>query len=252
MEFGPWQTAWKRHARFAADGVWDRVLTVLLTDADAAGELDWAVSVDSTIARAHQHATNTTREVSPALIAARGAQLSYPNPLTEPADHGVGRSRGGLTSKIHPLVDGWGRPMVLVVTAGQANDSPVLPALLHGLRVPRVGPGRPRTRPEAVLADKAYSSRAHRQRLRAAGVNAVIPEPADQIAHRRRRGSAGGRPPAFDPARYRDRNVVERNYALMKQWRGRATRDDKHATNHRAAAVLHTVITWFRNLRDTP
>jgi len=62
-EFGPWQTAWKRHARFASDGVWDQVLTVLLTDADAAGELDWQVAVDSTIARAHQHATNTRREV---------------------------------------------------------------------------------------------------------------------------------------------------------------------------------------------
>ncbi len=62
-EFGPWQTAWKQHARFAEDGIWDQVLTVLLTEADTRDELDWAVSVDSTIARAHQHATNTTREV---------------------------------------------------------------------------------------------------------------------------------------------------------------------------------------------
>ncbi|MEO6879924.1 MAG: IS5 family transposase [Mycobacteriaceae bacterium] len=62
-EFGPWQTAWKRHARFAEDGVWDQVLSVLLTEADTVGKLDWAVSVDSTIARAPQHATNTTREV---------------------------------------------------------------------------------------------------------------------------------------------------------------------------------------------
>lgn len=61
--FGPWQTAWKRHARFANDGTWDRVLAAVLADADAAGELDWTVAVDSTIARAHQHATNTTREV---------------------------------------------------------------------------------------------------------------------------------------------------------------------------------------------
>ncbi len=61
-EFGPWQTAWKRHARFARDGVWDQVLTVLLAQADAAGGLDWQTSVDSTITRAHQHATNTTRE----------------------------------------------------------------------------------------------------------------------------------------------------------------------------------------------
>lgn len=59
--FGPWQTVWKRHKRFAEDGIWDRVLARLMTQADAAGEIDWTVSVDSTINRAHQHATNTTR-----------------------------------------------------------------------------------------------------------------------------------------------------------------------------------------------
>jgi len=60
-QFGPWQTVWKRHRRFAGDGTWDRVLGMLLSQADAAGDLDWTVSVDSTINRAHQHATNTTR-----------------------------------------------------------------------------------------------------------------------------------------------------------------------------------------------
>jgi transposase len=60
-EFGPWQTAWKRHRRYAADGTWDRVLARLVAEADAAGHVDWDVSVDATIARAHQHATNTTR-----------------------------------------------------------------------------------------------------------------------------------------------------------------------------------------------
>ena len=60
-EFGAWQTAWKRHRRYAADGTWDRVLARLLAEADAAGQVDWEVSVDATIARAHQHATNTTR-----------------------------------------------------------------------------------------------------------------------------------------------------------------------------------------------
>ena len=60
-QFGPWQTVWKRHRRYAADGTWDRVLTQVLAEADAAGMIDWAVSVDATIARAHQHATNTTR-----------------------------------------------------------------------------------------------------------------------------------------------------------------------------------------------
>lgn len=59
--FGPWQTIWTWHRRLAGDGTWDRILQRLLTHADAAGIVDWAVSVDSTIVRAHQHATNTTR-----------------------------------------------------------------------------------------------------------------------------------------------------------------------------------------------
>ena len=59
--FGPWQTVWKRHRRYAADGTWDRVLAELLAQADAAGKVEWTVSVDATISRAHQHGTNTTR-----------------------------------------------------------------------------------------------------------------------------------------------------------------------------------------------
>ncbi len=63
-EFGPWQTVWKRHAKFSKDGTWDRVLTVLLAEADDAGELDWRVSVDSTISRVHQHGATAARSVS--------------------------------------------------------------------------------------------------------------------------------------------------------------------------------------------
>lgn len=59
--FGPWQTIWTWHRRLASDGTWDRILERLLTIADAAGILDWVVSVDSTIVRAHQHATNIAR-----------------------------------------------------------------------------------------------------------------------------------------------------------------------------------------------
>lgn len=60
-QFGPWQTVWKRHRRYVADGTWDRVLTRVLAEADAEGRIDWSLSIDSTISRAHQHATNTTR-----------------------------------------------------------------------------------------------------------------------------------------------------------------------------------------------
>ncbi|WP_415783872.1 transposase, partial [Micrococcus flavus] len=86
--------------------------------------------------------------------------------------------------------------------------------------------GRPRTRPEAVLGDKAYSSRAIRTHLRARGIKAVIPEPADQQGHRRRRGARGGRPVSLDADAYKGRNVIERQYAHLKQWRGLATRYD--------------------------
>ena len=60
-QFGPWKTAWKRHRRYAGDGTWDTVLEALLAQADADGKIEWTVSVDATINRAHQHATNTTR-----------------------------------------------------------------------------------------------------------------------------------------------------------------------------------------------
>jgi transposase len=59
--FGPWQTVWKRHHRFSVDGTWDAIHAMLVAEADAAGEVDWAVSVDSTINRAHQHATTLPR-----------------------------------------------------------------------------------------------------------------------------------------------------------------------------------------------
>lgn len=84
--------------------------------------------------------------------------------------------------------------------------------LLEQLSVARIGPGRPRTRPDRVLGDKAYSSRANRALLRGRGIEAVISEPSDQAGHRRRRGSAGGRPPAFDAEAYRRRNTVERSF----------------------------------------
>jgi transposase len=124
----------------------------------------------------------------------------------------------------------------------------MFPMLLEHLRVQRRGPGRPRTRPDAVLGDKAYSSRAHRERLRARGIKTVIPEPSDQIRNRKRRGSQGGRPPAFDAQTYRGRNVVERSFNTVKQWRGLATRYDKLAIVYRGAAVLRAITIWLKHL----
>jgi len=123
--------------------------------------------------------------------------------------------------------------------------------LIAQLRVGRET-GRPRTRPDAVRADKAYSSRSIRGHLRSRGIKAVIPEPDDQKGHRQRRGSRGGRPVALDVADYKNRNVIERGYCRIKQWRGLATRYDKHAVIYRAAVVLNAVIAWTKTLSDAP
>ncbi len=182
--------------------------------------------------------------------ASQGAESNYKvsaaDPAHEPPDHAIGRSRGGLSTKIHQLVDGNQRPLVIGLTAGQAGDSPMLKYLLAELRVNTPGPGRPRTRPEALLGDKAYSSRANRALLRAGRIHTVIPQRADEIAHRQRRGSGGGRPPAFDAMTYKRRNVVERSFNDHKQWRGLATRYDKLATNYRGAVVLRAITIWLR------
>lgn len=111
--------------------------------------------------------------------------------------------------------------------------------------------GRTRTRPDTVRGDKAYSSRAIRAYLRSRGIKAVIPEPDDQKAHRKRRGARGGRPVGFDAVDYKNRNVIDRCYCHIKQWRGLATRYDKHAIVYRAAVILNAVIAWTRQLSDT-
>lgn len=185
-----------------------------------------------------------TRRTRPA---SQGDTSNYTNPVVEPPDHGIGRSRGGLSTKIHQLVDGNGLPLVTMITPGQSGDSPMLIPLLEQLRVGRPV-GRPRTRPDAVRGDKAYSSRAIRSHLRGRGIKAVIPEPRDQQGHRTRRGSSGGRPVALDADDYRNRNVIERRFCHTKQWRGLATRYDKHAVLYRAAVLIHSTLAWAREL----
>lgn len=95
-----------------------------------------------------------------------------------------------------------------------------------------------------VLADKAYSSRAIRDHLRRRGIRTVIPAPADQLRHRMRRGSDGGRPPAFDREAYKQRNTVERCINRLKQWRGIATRYEKTATIYLAGLHVAGIFLW--------
>jgi transposase len=166
---------------------------------------------------------------------------------------GLGRSRGGLTSKIHLAVDGRGLPMSILVTPGQAGDNPELLPLLDQVSVRPAWGGTPRRRPRRVIADKAYSHPSTRRALRARGITFTCPERRDQIAYRKAKGPAGGRPPAFDKEIYRHRNVVERCFGRLKQFRGLATRYAKRVAYYRAEVVIATIALWLRHdSQDTP
>jgi transposase len=159
----------------------------------------------------------------------------------------LGRSRGGLSTKIHLAVDGLGRPLPVLVSGGQAGDNPCLLPVLDAIAVRRPGPGRPRKRPALLLADKGYAHDSARAALRRRGIRHAIPERRDQSARRAARGSQGGRPPDFDRQAYKQRNVVERCFSRLKQWRDLATRYAKRAALRKAKlAAVH-----FHDLRHT-
>ncbi|TXS32809.1 IS5 family transposase [Streptomyces sp. gb1(2016)] len=148
-------------------------------------------------------------------------------------------------SKIHLACDGRGRPLGFVVTGGNINDCTQFEQVLSQIRVRRSGPGRPRNRPDHLLGDKGYSSRSIRNYLRKRGIPHTIPERSDQQANRRRRGSNGGRPPAFDKERYKQRNVVERCFNALKQYRAIATRYDKTRESYEAALTIASLLMWI-------
>lgn len=256
--FGPWKTVYERHRLWSADGTWERLLQQVQAAADAAGEIDWDISVDSTIVRAHQHAAGARVDPPPEPASKGGpfrrtpARDTVGEPRRPPGGggaggEGLGRSRGGFTTKLHLSADGRCRPLSLVVTPGQRADCTQFTTVLEKIRVPKPGPGRPRKKPASLTADKAYSNGPCRQYLRRRGIRHTIPEKTDSHAARLRKGSRGGRPPSFDKERYKKRNTIERAINRMKQHRAVATRYDKRRYVYLGTATAAALIIWLRN-----
>lgn len=142
VEYGPWGRIYDLFRRWQRDGTWHRVLTGLQSLADAKGAITWDLSVDSTVCRAHQHAAGARKQ----------GDLQKESPggvFDEPRDHGLGRSRGGFTTKLHLAVEQGQKPMLIVVTAGQRGNSPQFEPVLARVRVPRTGPATRPPQPRA-------------------------------------------------------------------------------------------------------
>ncbi len=133
-------------------------------------------------------------------------------------------------------------PICVRISGGQASDARHLAPLLDEVCLRSAGPGRPRTKPQLLLADKAYGYPVYRAMLRARGIRHVIPLRGD---HRKRLAHRPGRRPLFSKAAYRRRNVVERCINRMKQWRGLATRYERNADHYRNIVVIVALMLWL-------
>ena len=199
-------------------------------------ELDWVAPIDSTIVRVYQHGATLHRDTGDRDTG--GARSNYKKFRTEPPDHAIGRSRGGLTAKNHLVCDGKGRALAFVLTPGQAADTSMLINTVNEIRVAG-RTGRPRFRPDRLLADKGYPSKANRAWLREHGLDATIRSPTAS--------SGPGRPIDFGDEqreRCKGRNVVERCFNKLKNCRGIAMRSDKTARNYHAALCLAATLQW--------
>jgi len=196
--FGGWKNVHRRFSRWAKSGVLARIFQYFANDADN----EYAM-IDSTIVRAHQHSAGARK-------------------IPE-TDQAIGRSRGGLSTKVHALVDALGNPVGLHLTGGEAHDLVGADHLL------------PEMQADTLIADKAYDADARViEPLQAAGKGVVIPPKAN------RKSSRG-----YDRHTYKERHLVENFFAKIKEFRAIATRYDKTARNFLAAVHLVASVVWL-------
>jgi transposase len=197
--YGPWQTIYTRFNRWSKRGVWRAILDTLIQAGDA--DTEW-VMIDGTIVRAHQHSAGMA---------------------TEADDQALGRSVGGMSTKIHMVVDAHGNPLDYTLTPGQTHDSTQAIPLLEKQSF------------DAALADKGYDSDAIREAIESKGAVPVIPSRSNRKE-----------PRPYDKHIYRARHLVENLFAKIKQYRSLATRYDKTSRNYAAMVALACIITWLR------
>jgi transposase len=194
--FGKWDTTYHRFNVWCNTGVGGRVFEAV-KDPD----LEWLM-LDSTVIRAHQHAAGMNRGED---------------------DQALGRSRGGLGTKVHLAVDSLGNPVSVHLSPGQDADCTHAPTLLADHR------------PEAVIADKGYDTDAVVEAVEATGAEAVIPPKKNRVD-----------PRGYDAVLYRERNAVERCVNLFKQFRRVATRYEKTARNFLGMVLFAAITIWLR------
>lgn len=216
--FGAWKTVYERFRMWCRTGFWDRLLERLLAEANAAGGISWELFfIDGSVVRAHKAAAGAKKKERPG----------------EPADHALGRSRGGFSTKIHLICDAKGRPIGAELSPGQDHETTRFASLVDSIEI-RGARGRPRKRPDALAGDKAYSAGWTREFLRDRRIEPVIPTRKDEARDLR-----------FDRERYRERNFVERCIGWLKEARRVATRYEKLAVHYLGMLTLGMIMQYL-------
>jgi transposase len=198
--------------------------------------------VDSSAVRAHQHAAGACRRPAGEQPVKGGIAESG-----ETDREALGRSRGGLTTKVHLAADLRCRPIATTLTGGHRHDCTAFDTVMAGIRIHRFGPGRPRTRPATCSQTGAYANRGIRTHLRRTW------DRRDHPGQRRPAGCPAAQGFTWRPAahlrrrRYRQRNAAERCINKLKQFRAVATRYDKRRYMYRATVDIATTKIWLRD-----